>query len=693
MSTDSEEEEPQCVSFFDLVQGADSTPEERQVSPPKPFREYFDLSHISDDELKEKVFKLLESYESIFITEGKELGSTTALTFRVNLEPNTAPIKQAPYRIPWAQMDRIKEMIDDMERMKIIEPSCSAWAAPVVIAKRTLPSGVVKYRPCFDYRKLNEHLIPDVHPVPQIDEVLMTLGGSKVLSVLDLVLGYWQCKVHDDDKDILSICLPWGTYRVNRLPFGIATAPGAFQRMMQKVLRGIDHVKVYLDDILLFSPEPEHHLEVLSIVFAALKENSLMLRPDKVKLFQHTINYLGHELSSEGVRPNSDRVVAIQNYKTPTNSTEVASFLGMVGWVRKFIEHFTEKALPLLRLQKKSVLFQWGPEEEASFQALKQALVDAPVLRYPHPDKPYKLYCDASQYGIGAVLMQAFEDGDHPLAFFSKALSKAQVNYSVTEKEMYAVVAAVQKFRFLLWGRFFTVFTDHQALKALKSLKDSTNSRLCRWGLQLSEFSFEVVYLPGKLMPADGLSRQNSPPGPEQEGSAPVLHLTVEYDDSDWEPLWDRQHIAQEQLADGELRESISTLRGDPFALELFRLDAEGLLYRMSDEPSRFPDVLVAPKAMTTHILHVLHDAPFSAHPGVQRTFDRVRKYFWWKSLYKDAQDYVSKCVSCALFKRGKQGRRAPLQRFPPIDRPGKLASVDLVRAVRIVTLHFGFKR
>ena len=304
---------------------------------------------------------------------------------------------------------------------------------------------------------------PDVFSLPRMDDLLDQLGQSKFFSTLDLTSGYWQVKVHPDSckKTITH----QGLYEFKVMPFGLRNAPAVFQRLMQCVLAGLnppegpDFVSVYLDDVIVFSRTLDDHLHHLSLVIECLAKAGLKLKPSKCHFISPKVQYLGHLLTPEGIRPNPDRVAAVRDYPTPSSVKGVRQFLGLASYYRRFVKNFSRVAQLLHNLTQKGAAFAWSQECEEAFLQLKQRLIQSPILMYPNFDQDFTLETDASAMGLGAVLSQRAEDGKvHPVAYASRSLSPQEKRYAITELEMLAVVWAVSHFHAYLYGHDVHVF-------------------------------------------------------------------------------------------------------------------------------------------------------------------------------------------------------------------------------------------
>ena len=335
------------------------------------------------------------------------------------------------------------------------------------------------------------------------------MADTKYFSKIDLFSGFWQVEIEEKDKEKTSFCTPFGSYEYNRMAFGLVGAPSTYQRLMDGILSGLKGIScfVYLDDIIIFSSNIMEHANRLSEVLQRLRDANLKAHPLKCSFAVDSIEYLGHIVTKDGVLPDPAKIKAIREFPTPNTPTQVRSFLGLVGYYRRHISNFAKIAKPLTDLTRKDKTFEWKEEQQQAFNILRKALCTEAILKYPDFKRSFILATDASGVALGAVLSQKHGEIEHPIAYASRVLNKAEQSYSVTERELLALVWATKYFRCYLYGRKFTAITDHAALKWLLSLKDPS-SRLLRWTLRLSEFEFDVQYKPGKKHNnADALSR------------------------------------------------------------------------------------------------------------------------------------------------------------------------------------------
>ena len=393
-----------------------------------------------------------------------------------------------------------------MEENGVIEPSLSDWAASIVLVKKK--DGTIRL--CVGYRKLNSLSRADVYPMPRIDELIDRLGKAKFVTTLDLTRRYWQVPVAESAREKTAFVTPFGLLQFWMIPFGLQGEPATFQRMMDKLIQGMEgYTAAYLDDLVIFSDSWERHLQHIREVFDQLRAAGLTAKPRKCQFGMAQCIYLGHIVGNGLVHPESLKIDAVMSFPIPQTKKQVRAFLGVTGYYRKFIPDFASVAAPLTDLIQKICPDRvvWTPECGSAFLKQKNRLCSDPVLRSPDFTRPFVLQTDASERGVGAVLSQLDDNGDdHPVAYFSRKLLPRE-KYSTVEKERLAIKLAVQAFNVYLLGRPFTIQTDHRSLQWLDRLKDN-NSRLTRWSLDLQLHPFQVNYCTGKANSnADGLSR------------------------------------------------------------------------------------------------------------------------------------------------------------------------------------------
>ena len=420
---------------------------------------------------------------------------------------DACPVRMRPYRLPHAYRETVLQELEEMEQHGIIEQSTSEWSSPIVLVKKK--DGTM--RVCVDYRRLNAVTQVEAYPMPRIDEIIDQLGKARYISTLDLTKGYWQMPVAVKDRPKTAFVTPRGLFQFRVMPFGLNGAPASFQRLTDTLVRGCEaFAAAYLDDVVIYSSTWRGHIEHLRTVLQRIKDANLTVKLAKCQFGMKECVYLGHVVGNGTVRPETNKIGAVESFPRPETKREVRGFLGLTGYYRRFIPDYATIALPLTDLTRRTSpnVVEWNEECTKAFETLKRCLCCDPVLKSPDFTQPFVLQTDASDRGAGAVLSQHGADGEeHPVAYYSRKFLPREERYSTVEKECLAIKLAIAAFRVYLLGRRFTIQTDHRSLEWLDKLKES-NPRLCRWSLSLQPYLYTVEHRPGKANGnADCLSR------------------------------------------------------------------------------------------------------------------------------------------------------------------------------------------
>ena len=454
-----------------------------------------------DEDKRMEMAALIHEFEDV-LTDVP--GKTDIISHTIELNTQTH-IRSRPYQVPQAVRDTIREEVDTMLKMGVIEKSTSPYASPVVIVKKK--DG--KNRFCIDYRRLNAVTVLDNEPIPNMDELISEIKDAKYFTKMDLSKGYWQIPVDEQDRSKTAFVTPDGQYEFKVLPFGLVNAPAVFTRMMRKLLDGLPRVIHYIDDVLIFSSSWEEHVDDVRRVLEAFRDANLTARPSKCHMGCSTLEFLGHIVGNGELKPTPEGVSKVLAASRPTTKKEVRAFMGMVGYYRKFIPNMAVIATPLTDLTKKDApsKVRWGDAQESAFQTLKERVSRFPILRLPDGEKEFVLRTDASDVGIGAVLLQCHEDELFPVQYASRKLHTRERAYPIIERECLAIVWAVKKFAYFLHGRQFRIQTDHFPLANL-SQTQMKNPRVMRWALALQAHQYHVDVIKGSNnVGADYLSR------------------------------------------------------------------------------------------------------------------------------------------------------------------------------------------
>ncbi|GJP69722.1 hypothetical protein CLOP_g722 [Closterium sp. NIES-67] len=430
-------------------------------------------------ETPEKIKELLKEFQDILPDDlPNELPPYRTHQHEIVEEPGSKPTFRAPYRLSPTELTDTKKQIEYLLAKGLIRPSTSPYGAPVLFTPK--PDGSL--RMCIDYQALNKQTIKNKYPIPRIDDLLDQLRGATVFSKLDLRSGYWQIRKADNSIHKTAFRTRYGSYEYLVMPFGLTNAPATFQAEMNHILRPLldECVVVYLDDILIYSRDMKQHVEHLRRVFEILRRERFYVKLSKREFALEKVQFLGHMVSAQGVHVDPKKIEAVRTWKTPKNVKELQQFLGFANYYNRFVPQYAKIAAPLTNLLKKNTPYKWEPKHQEAVEQLKQALTSAPVLILPDPERDYVIEADASDLAVGAVLMQDQGNGLQPIAYLSKKLHGAELNYPIHDKEALAIVIAFKAWRCYLEGRRTTVYTDHCSLKYLKT-QPNLSRRQVRW--------------------------------------------------------------------------------------------------------------------------------------------------------------------------------------------------------------------
>ncbi|KAL5503240.1 hypothetical protein EMCRGX_G010160 [Ephydatia muelleri] len=442
-----------------------------------------------------RIKALLRKFPQLF---REELGKMAKITARLTRKEDTSPVFMKARPVPYSLRHKVETELERMVEIGALTPvSWSEWASPIVVVPK--PDGSVRI--CGDFRvTVNPSLKVDQYPLPRVEDILATLQDSTTFSKIDLQSAYLQMEL-EGSKEVTTINTQKGLYRFNRLSFGIASAPalGPWQRAMDQVLMGIPKTQCLLDDIIVAGSSVEEHLTLLEQVLDRLAQYNLTLNKKKCKFLQPEITYCGFRVDGTGLHKTPEKVRAVVDAPQPDNITQLRAFLGMVNYYHRFLPNLSHKLAPLHRLLQKGVKWEWTEDCTQAFQDVKLLMASETVLTHFKPALAVTLACDASPYGLGAVLSHVLPDGtEQPIAYASRTLSSAEKNYSQIDKEALAVVWGVKRFHQYLFGLHFTLITDHQPLTTLfnpqRPMSATAASRLQRQALFLSTHSYSIKY-------------------------------------------------------------------------------------------------------------------------------------------------------------------------------------------------------
>ncbi|XP_051782565.1 uncharacterized protein K02A2.6-like [Erpetoichthys calabaricus] len=632
------------------------------------------MVHAIEQRKKENLESVLKRHSAVF---SKKLGTMKGIKARLTLRPNSAPKFCPPWNVPYALRPRVEAELKRLTALGVISPvEHSDWATPVVPVSKK--DGTIRL--CGDFKvTLNPSLCVDKYPIPRIEDLFASLAGGQHFSKLDLSNAYLQMEVEEKSRKLLTISTQKGLFCFNRLPFGVASSPALFQKAMDQMLLGLPYTHCYLDDILVSGPDEQTHLKTLDTVLGRLEEYGLHLKQEKCLFFQESVEYLGHIIDVAGLHKSPEKVRAIVEAPAPQEVSQLRSFLGMLNYYGRFIPDLSTILKALNELLNKEKQWQWTSACESAFQEAKLLLVSQDVLTHYHPELPLRLACDASPYGVGAVLSHVMPDGkEKPIAYASRTLSKAEQNYAQIEREALAIVFGVRKFHHYLYGNKFTLLTDHRPLTSILSPSKSTPSmaaaRMQRWAFLLSAHDYTIQYRKGALHAnADGLSRLPIPHAHEEKLSAVDVFYTSQLETLPVSDTEIRRHTMSDPILSRVLE--MVTTGHFPAAKDADEEMAPYLLH-WHDLTIQLGCLLwgvrvIVPAKLRPRVLKELH----IAHPGIVRMKSLARSYVWWPGIDSQIELQAKSCHSCQSMQ--KEPGLAPLHLWMWPTSPWERIHVD----------------
>ncbi|XP_039291150.1 uncharacterized protein K02A2.6-like [Nilaparvata lugens] len=602
------------------------------------------LNQVNDNELE--LEKVIKDYPVVF---SDKLGKYTKRKFELHLKDDARPIFCKPRPIPYAIKDKVELEINRLVNENILTPvESSEYGTPIVPVMK--PDGLIRL--CGDYKvTINKMLMIDRHPIPRVDDLFVALRGGKKFSKLDLSQAYQQIELDEKSKKLVTISTHKGLFMYNRLPYGVASGPGLFQREIENLLRGLDNVVSFLDDIFITGKNDEEHIKNLKAVLSRLEDSGLTVKRSKCSFFQESISFLGHVIDAKGLHMNNDKVKAIVEAEPPTNVSELQAYLGLVNYYAKFLPDLSTVLSPMYELLRKDVKFLWSCKQEKAFTKSKELLLSGNVLVYFNPDLDIVLSCDASPYGLGIVLSHRFSNGDEkPIAYASRTLTKAEKGYSQLEKEALAIIFGVKHFHQYLYGKHFILKTDHKPLTTIFGPKNGipqmTANRLQRWSIFLSGYDYEINYVRSKdNCNADGLSRLPLPSKTIDDEGEEYTYLNFVKSDVQCLNFFDVKKETAKDVVLSQVCEYVKYEWPDNSKI----VDKLKPYFNRRNELYVDKDCLmlgnriVIPVSLRKLILTELH----SSHLGVVKMKSMARSYVWWPNIDSEIEEIAKSCKLC----------------------------------------------
>jgi hypothetical protein len=663
----------------------DLSPSEPKVYDPDPT---LDLN---------KIPKEYHDYADVFSrVNANKLAEHRPYDLKINLEEGKSPPLGTMYSLSQVEIEALKKFVDENLSMGFIVPSESSHGAPVLFVKKK--DGHLRL--CVDYRGLNAITKKDRYPLPLISDLLDVPRKARVYTKIDLAHAYHLVRIAEGDEWKTAFRTRYGSFEWRVIPEGLSNAPAAFQRFMNDVFADLldVYVIIYLDDILVYSNDPSEHAAHVREVLRRLRKHGMYARVEKCYFSVDTVEYLGYILSPEGLSMDESKVEVIKNWPIPRKVKDIQSFLGFANFYRRFIHQYSDIVIPLTRLTRKGIPWNFNEECHTAFENLKKAFITAPVLTHWYPDAEMILETDASDYAIAAILNIITEEKEiHPVAFHSRTLNSSELNYDTHDKELLAIFEAFRTWRRYLEGsaKPISVITDHKNLEYFSTTK-LLSRRQARWSEKLAPFNFVIRFRPGKLgTKPDALTRRWDvyPKGGDSDYAS--------VNPQNFRPVFTQEHLVASYratyMALPILRSAIimdvdklhldikNAIPKDNTSLSRFEylssgntdprwsIDEHGLL--------RLDDRIWVPDAddLRLRILQYKHDHILSGHFGQSKTIDLIRREYVWPKLRTFVKEFCKTCVTCL---RSKSPRHRPyglLKQLPIPERPWNSISMDFI--------------
>ena len=643
--------------------------------------------------IKERIIELVKEYADVFSDpEGTIIGTTELLEFDVVLKEDAKPVRQKLRPLNPKQRDSLRKQLDLWIKEDVVEESNSPWASPLVPAvKKGGDKDAIRW--AVDYRCINAMTVGDAWPIPSIEENLEKLQGAKYFSAIDAAAAYHTIRVNEKSRPYLAFLTPWGTYQYKKMPFGCKNAGNTYSRLVEMSIMKLrsKNILAYIDDIICATNDLMQHVRELEDVFRMHQEAGIKIRAEKTHLIQPEVEYLGYQVSAEGIKMKPSYVEKITQWPTPTTIKELNTFLGFCGYYRTFIPEFS-KLTNEMNTMKKETKLVWDEVLEEKFKLLKEEFSKSPVRSYPDysSEEPFQVAVDFSKENVAAILSQVQDGQERFIAAVGRKTTKYEKNYHSCKGELSAIIYALRKYEHILRFKKFVLWTDSKALTYLQTMKKLTGIYF-RWLSEIQSFEFEVYHRPGKQNTnADALSRSGhleeatKEEEDEEAGYIHRLYNTVEKLEEEDEQIRNlhrnsdkliKDNIVKEQKDDeilGQVRKWIKKnklptkqeIRDQPEELKVYYQNFEALklekevLYRMklcNDATGKTIHQICVPDNLRENVHAWSHEHPSAGHFGIKATLQRSSERFYFPGMKKDSETRVKACPEClAKIRRAK---------------------------------------
>ena len=643
--------------------------------------------NIEETSRVDTIDSVVDNFSDVFEGLGRLPGK-----YHIDVDPEVRPVQHCQRNVPVAMKADLKNKLAELVEKKVITPvdQPTDWISSMVVVRRNN-----KLRICLDPKDLNAAIRRPKYPIPSIEDILPKLAKAKVFSVLDAKNGFWQVELDEQSSHLTCFWTPFGRYRWLRMPFGISSAPEEYQRRQHEVIAGLRGVECIADDILVYGSGDNRdeavkdHDENLKALLQRAREKNLVFNRDKLRYKLTSVPYMGHLLTSEGLKADPNKIEAVKNMPIPTDVPSVQRFVGFVNYLARFLPKLSELCEPMRRLTDKKVVWKWTDTHQRAFDRICKLVTSAPVLKYFNVNESVVIECDASQVGLGATLLQ----NDQPVAYASRSLTATEQRYAQIEKECLAIVFACEKFEQYILGKEVSVKSDHKPLEIIfrKPLLQAPK-RLQRMLLRLQKFDLNVVYKQGiTLHIADFLSRASLPVrnNSQCDNDYCVFSMAAEIDLYN---SFEEVNLCENlRLTDQRLTQVREESRCDDTLVILKRVVLNGWPQSRVDCPVEirqfwpYRDEIVCqdnvlfkghkviiPSAMYKDMLHAIH----YSHLGADTCLNKAKEVLFWPGISAQVKDFISQCAICNQYLAKQQKEPMVMHDIPSM--PWSKAGIDL---------------